>query len=131
MSNECFIFLSLSLPKSLNKRESERKTADFFIFCSSLTMSRNKQEEDPRINGIKTKIRVVPDFPKKGNFFFCIFLFMEVLSFCLFVTCSDSSGRKLVFLGFSQKTNLVSWLFFTEKMQVSSSEFSKIFACRQ
>lgn len=31
-------------------------------------MSRNKQEEDPRINGIKTKIRVVPDFPKKGNF---------------------------------------------------------------
>ncbi|CAN6803992.1 unnamed protein product, partial [Brassica oleracea] len=58
-----------SLPKSLNKRESERKTADFFIFCSSLTMSRNKQEEDPRINGIKTKIRVVPDFPKKGIMF--------------------------------------------------------------
>ncbi|CAF2130711.1 unnamed protein product, partial [Brassica napus] len=58
-----------SLPKSLNKRESERKTADFFIFCSSLTMSGNKQEEDPRINGIKTKIRVVPDFPKKGIMF--------------------------------------------------------------
>ncbi|CAN6879207.1 unnamed protein product [Brassica oleracea] len=32
-------------------------------------MSRNKQEEDPRINGIKTKIRVVPDFPKKGIMF--------------------------------------------------------------
>ncbi|KAF2552864.1 hypothetical protein F2Q68_00037274 [Brassica cretica] len=77
MSDACLTsasFFSLSLPKSLNKRESERKTADFFIFCSSLTMSRNKQEEDPRINGIKTKIRVVPDFPKKGNFFFCIFL---------------------------------------------------------
>ncbi|CAG7884077.1 unnamed protein product, partial [Brassica rapa] len=58
-----------SLPKSLNKRESERKTADFFIFRSSLTMSGNKQEEDPRINGIKTKIRVVPDFPKKGIMF--------------------------------------------------------------
>ncbi|KAL0738778.1 hypothetical protein Bca4012_014988 [Brassica carinata] len=32
-------------------------------------MSGNKQEEDPRINGIKTKIRVVPDFPKKGIMF--------------------------------------------------------------
>ncbi|XP_010448870.1 PREDICTED: adenine phosphoribosyltransferase 3 [Camelina sativa] len=32
-------------------------------------MSGNKEEEDPRINGIKTKIRVVPDFPKKGIMF--------------------------------------------------------------
>ncbi|CAH2078246.1 unnamed protein product [Thlaspi arvense] len=32
-------------------------------------MSENKIEEDPRINGIKTKIRVVPDFPKKGIMF--------------------------------------------------------------
>ncbi|OAO99479.1 APT3 [Arabidopsis thaliana] len=32
-------------------------------------MSGNKEEEDPRIHGIKTKIRVVPDFPKKGIMF--------------------------------------------------------------
>jgi len=39
-------------------------------------MSEN-EVKDPRIDGIKTKIRVVPDFPKKGrflSFFFFMFL---------------------------------------------------------
>lgn len=55
----------------------------YIIFCSSLTMSGNKEEEDPRINGIKTKIRVVPDFPKKGNIFSSSSgIVIESLCFC-------------------------------------------------
>lgn len=36
------------------------------------------KDKDARINGIKDQIRVVPNFPKPGSFFFSLFLLLRL-----------------------------------------------------
>ena len=45
------------------------------------TMSAYKDQE-PRLHGIKTKIRVVPNFPKSGSF--CPFLIFSLFFLCFY-----------------------------------------------
>ncbi|CAL5355947.1 unnamed protein product [Camellia sinensis] len=59
---------SLTYIHTYSQREREReKEPDFFLYIPS-TMSVCKGD-DPRIHGIKSKIRVVPNFPKPGIMF--------------------------------------------------------------
>lgn len=101
-----FLYLSLSLSSAEKlcscKRVRERGLERFF---SRDTMSATK-DQDPRIHGISSSIRVVPNFPKPGllpisiSLFFQLFIFSvtihSLLSLLLFC-----SVRICIFLGFS------------------------------
>lgn len=67
------------------------------------------KDEDPRIHGIKTKIRVVPNFPKPGLFFF--FLSSKIwcyLSFSFSFLTQQVVLKNVVSL--SWKPDYVAWL---------------------
>ena len=57
--------VSLSERNSVVHLRETGKRRGSFVVSLSATMSACK-DQDPRINGIKTKIRVVPNFPKPG-----------------------------------------------------------------
>lgn len=111
------LHFSLSLSQNLWTRERAKEKQR--ISLSSVLRWQCRETSKKRILvSTESKLRSVSFqiFPRKvtsSSVFFV--LFMEVLCFCLFVTCSDSSGRKLVFLGFSQKRNLFLGCFLPRK----------------
>ena len=134
------------------KEERQRETEiEFFLsvtcelcVCDLDTIMSAYRDEDPRIQGIKTKIRVVPNFPKPGSFSFLCFLAEKMwemkvcwrIFFSFFIFYNPTKREKKTQLSY-RLYNFLAWLkwvssfffllIFEEPMAHESARFKVYF----